>query len=444
MHFWMMAGAAHLVPNVELAGRLLSLICGIAALWPLFWLAKTLFDRTAAQFALLVFAFYSLHIAYGNTSSSESAYIFLLLLGLAGCFAWLRSRHLGLMLIGAAALTLASAIRWEAWVVLFAVGILLLLRPSPIWSRRFRRRRELAGRALFLAVGASWPVAWILYSIHAYGHPFYYVRYNHVWVSAEQSLTPASRFYHLLLPPGTLLLSLCCIGVAAALYGLWLSLRTGKARGYSLLVLFLAAAQTYQMATGNVEIFARYAIGVGTLLTVLAGYGLSSLQQHSRLPVWKAATALLALNLAAITALSIVHWKYSDKFRSISPLIQEDVDMADMGKFLKAQKQPGNFMLFDDYNEDGSAWPRLAGYSLLSDYDGEVFVASHRVQRTQEYFLTHHPRFVLYSPHGSLRSYLPLPSGCRANATILGRTYNCVRQEGRFMVYEAVPDLASN
>src|ERR1700678_2428568 len=61
-HFWLIGAMALLVPDVTVASRLLSLLLGIASMFLVWKLARTLYGDGAGLFSLAVFALYSLHI----------------------------------------------------------------------------------------------------------------------------------------------------------------------------------------------------------------------------------------------------------------------------------------------------------------------------------------------------------------------------------------------
>ena len=122
LHFWLMVLVAEIVPNVILACRLLSLVAGLMSLW-LFWkLVSRLYGDSVATFSLAVFTFYSLHIAYSTTSSSEETFVAFVLGGLLGVFSFRASGKYGALVAGGMSLTAAAAVRFEAWIVILALG----------------------------------------------------------------------------------------------------------------------------------------------------------------------------------------------------------------------------------------------------------------------------------------------------------------------------------
>jgi 4-amino-4-deoxy-L-arabinose transferase-like glycosyltransferase len=442
LHFWLMGGFGWLIGNVDLASRLLSLICGVASLWPFYWLAKGLFDDEAATLSLIVFSFYTIHIGYSATSTSETPYVFCLLMGLAGFFAYLRTGRLARLAGAGIALTCGAAMRWEAWVFILLMGLVLIGWPTRIFRRDFWTSGKLFPLLLFGMTAGLWPLGWVLYSWSVGANPFYYVTYNHHWVSQQLAIIPHSRLYNLLLQPGTVVLSLSIFGTLAALLGLWFSIRDGRGRVFSGLLAAFASIQFYQMLSGGLMWLARYTIGVGTLLAVVSGYGFKSLT-NSRLlrsglvsRMVKILFVVMALHLVTIVVLSILPFAYRDKFRSISPLMQFSTATEDVGTFIRQRIASSDRIIIDNYNDDAIFLAGASGLSLLADDNGRAFLASHRVSEVQDYFRNMHPRYVVYSPDGTLRPYLPLPPTCTTSVVLFGAEFRCVFHNQTYQIYE--------
>ncbi len=104
-----------LIPNFELAGRLVSILCGSFILIPVFLFTRTCFGRRVAYYGALLLAFYPFFAFHSTTVLTESLYTLLISIGI---------------FVGWLALTQRS------WMLAFVVGLLFgfayLTRPEGI------------------------------------------------------------------------------------------------------------------------------------------------------------------------------------------------------------------------------------------------------------------------------------------------------------------------
>jgi hypothetical protein len=309
LHFWLMALFAQIVPNLMLACRLLSLVAGLVSLW-LFWkLVSRLYGDWPAVLSLAVFTFYSLHIAYSTTCSSEESFVAFVLGGLLGVFSFRALGKYAALVAGGLSLTAAAAIRFEAWIVILALGLIFLLGQEgrPFLSRGY-------WKALF-AYGLTsgvWPVFWTIHSWLLSGHPFYGFADNRASIPAQLAVNTAhGPLYELALSPGVIMLTLTPVAAAGTLYGLWRSLRDSKNLDFAFLVIFFTVFQFTTIATRGTLALARYTLMLGTLCAALAGYGLVGVGERVfgawRGRVLAVLTAVLVANLALIVILSEYH-----------------------------------------------------------------------------------------------------------------------------------------
>src|SRR5581483_2897679 len=200
------------------AGRMLSLVLGSASLLAVWHAARDLYGEKAAGLSLLVFAFYTLHVGYSTTSSAEVPYLFFAMAGLALFFRYRRKPSIRTLVWSGLLFTIGAAIRYEAWVMMFAVALVLLAEPLKAWLRGRPQSRAWAHLALFCACAGLWPAFWMLENWRHFGHPLYYVAMQKVWVPEILAAGGHSQLYNLAVSPGTLLLTLSPVAFAAALY----------------------------------------------------------------------------------------------------------------------------------------------------------------------------------------------------------------------------------
>jgi hypothetical protein len=442
MHFWLMAGMSMIVGEPGLGTRMLSLLLGIGSLG-IFWvLAREVYDRFAATLSLMVFALYSLHIGYSTTSSSEVPYLFFMLAGLLAFFIYRRSGSLAILGLGAVALGISGGIRYEAWVCIFALVLILIFMPRANATGRFWRAEHVREVFLFGATAGAWPLFWLIYQWKAFGKPLYGVTMNYKWVVEQAAIEHRSRLYHVALSPGVILLTLSPVIVAVSFYGLALGLREPAGREFALIFLMMAAAFSYQILTGGLLPLARYTITLGTLLALASGYGLerfaqSLLQQGAR-RFRTAIALLLIINLGAILALSEAQNRFSDQFSAISPRLRFRHHIEEVRRYLKPQLKPDDAVIIDDFNVESNIIAAAIGLPL--DTADRAFLASSQpVSELSGYMDRRHPRYLIYSDRGVLNAYLTLPGGCTTSfISFNGMEFRCVFASDIYRVYEVI------
>jgi hypothetical protein len=436
LHFWLMASVAQFVPDVLLACRLLSLMAGLFSLW-LFWrLALLLYGESAAILSLTVFVFYSLHIAYATTASSEETYLTFLLGGLLGAFSFHISRNNWHLLAGGLSLTVAAAIRFEAWVIIFGLGMLFLLKRKTL---RFPNLKYWTSLLVFGISSGAWPAFWAIRSRIHTGHFFNALSTNILLVPSQLAIAPERRLlYESVLSPGVILLTLTPVAVAGVLYGLWLSFRRAKCIDFAVLVVFFGLFQLAVVLTHGSLAMARYTLTLGTLCAALAGYGLAELRQFLRFRSDTVLAILIAValtNLTLIVGLSLRAGHLGDKFRSISPLMQFSTHVEEIGKFLRPQTKLDDHFVIDDYNEEPSLLEAAIGLPLLAG--DRAFVPSNIAGLDPfPYVKSYHPRFAILSARGTLGSRMGWPPTCSAPWMVKGVGFRCIYENEIYRIYE--------
>ena len=435
--FWLMAGISLLVGNVGLGARLLSLFLGIGSL-AIFWaVSRQIYGRPAAKFSILVFAFYSLHVGYSTTSSSEVPYLFFVLTGLLGFFVYRHSGSRSALALGAASLGIGAGIRYEAWLFIFAIFVILLLFPSAHVGGRVGGLRYVGEITLFSGMAGSWPLFWLIYQWKLRGMPLYGVTMNYKWVPEQLAEVHRSQLYRLALFPGVILLTLTPVILVAGLYGLGRGLRHRQPRDFCLIFLIVGVITCFQIAAGGLLPMARYTITLGSLLAIASGYGV---EQFARfLPKRRVRhlsmgiSFLLILNLGAIFVLSVIPNRFSDKFGSISPALRFPRHIESLGQYLKPRVGLNTSVVIDDYNTEGNLIAHAIGLPLLVG-DRAYFASRENLPELLGYLEKKHPRYLIYSNRGVLRAFLPLPGQCSA-VIINGIHLRCLFQNDIYRVY---------
>src|SRR5439155_12580127 len=168
---------------------------------------------------------------------------------------------------------IAESIRYEAWVVFG--GLIIIFALIVVWDFRLRRQwASLRPLLIFGIMGGVWLVLMLAYSWRVTGDPMYLVHLNRSRVINTLAATQSPLSYQLALIPVVLLISLSPVAFGAAAYGLVKSVSLRLAWAFAGLTLFFAAVQNYEILSRWLLALARYSLTLGTMLAVIAGYGL--------------------------------------------------------------------------------------------------------------------------------------------------------------------------
>jgi 4-amino-4-deoxy-L-arabinose transferase-like glycosyltransferase len=440
-HFWLMGAMTLVFHNVVFAGRLVSLVLGIASLYFLGRLARILCGEASALFALAVFGLYSLHIGYSTTSSAEVPYLFFLLAGLAEFFDYFdrASRPSHLLFVSGVCLSVAESIRLEAWVIFFGLAIAFsLLEYQDCRSRSQSFSRGLKATLTFCLTGGAWPVFSMIYSFMAYHDAMRVLSQHNALITRWFKSHPLPLAYELAVFPVALTLSLSPLAMVAAVYGFLSSWKTRLGATFCFLALFFAVVQIYEISTGKLLAMARYTLTLGAILAILAGFGFEQLTvkffPRHRGAVYGLVIAVLVVNLGVVLFLSEHPSRVSDKMASISPRLRYPAPVASVGQFLRSQMGAGDAVVIDNYNEESNILAQAAGLPLLPG--DRAFLANTKNDLTvEQYMEARRPRFLAYSNQGTLHVSIPVSLGCDTEV-INQITYHCVFANRIYKVYE--------
>lgn len=179
LHITLLGVALRIDPDPLRAGRWVSLVFGVATVWPLFVLTRRLFGAQAAAAACLGLSLWGLHIQCSTTAASEAVTLFFVL---GACAMFEQHRWF----LAAAALNLAAGLRYDPWLLV------------PVFAGVLFWRRQPRPALLFLLASAPLPVLWSLGNLMDGGDAFTPIRYtehyHHVWAREEMDQMGAAAF----------------------------------------------------------------------------------------------------------------------------------------------------------------------------------------------------------------------------------------------------------
>ncbi len=137
LHVYLTGIAYWLWPVKEHAARVVSLLLGLGSAFPLFFLTRRLFDRRAALFAVLGFGLWGMHWNLSTTAASEALGLFTVLACLAALARAFDTRETWALAGAAVALQAACATRYDSWLLLPLLALLVWQRLGFATAFRF-------------------------------------------------------------------------------------------------------------------------------------------------------------------------------------------------------------------------------------------------------------------------------------------------------------------
>jgi 4-amino-4-deoxy-L-arabinose transferase-like glycosyltransferase len=344
LHLTFLGGALELWPDRLWAPRVFSLLCGLAAIWLLFRIARRLFGLDAALVAALGLALSPLHVQASTTAASEAPFLLLLL---AGIDLLLSDR----LLASALLLACAGMVRYDGWLYVPLLAGWLLVRRVP-----------LSRAALFCAVALLPVPLWLWQNARFTGDwlaPIHHIDRDHQALAATAIAWFGQlrwRAYCLVYwPLAVLLISTPVLGLlslAGAARALW-----RRSPGFELAALAWIPAAYFTVrgvVFGDFRPLSRFALVAAALSLPFAWSTLAGLA-----PRWRAATAAIAAAFLLGTPAALALASYgrngalAEWARPISPISSVPPGIAQASRWLRAHARPDDVLLLD------SAWHYL-------------------------------------------------------------------------------------
>jgi 4-amino-4-deoxy-L-arabinose transferase-like glycosyltransferase len=301
LHLYLLGIASKLIPYREHAGRVVSLVAGVATTFPLWSLCNRLYGERAARMSCLLLAFWGLHIQFSTTAASEALSVLLF----AAALAWFAAERWAL---SGLALTLAAATRYDVWMLIPLLAVVLAMRRA--WVAAF----------VFSAVSLSFPIVWMYGNWRMHGSPQYPAAYindfHRTWFAATEAASGfwKHRALNLVFWPFIAVLTLTPV-VAAA--GVFYARRPGWL--VAVMVLPVVIFTVRSTIVGDFEPLARFTATSLFVLIVFAG----------QVVRWRAVALLATLTLA----LGAYTWRteggWTASFRTVSPVTTQSRDVMD-------------------------------------------------------------------------------------------------------------------
>jgi len=356
LHMTLMRPFIALDPLAPRSSRYLSLLAGIAVLFPFLAFARRLVGPPAAELATFALAVSPLHLQASTTAASEALYLLLWVAAIERLLAALETRRPGTFALAGGLASLAALTRYDAWL---ALPIMVLA--AWIFARRKDDGRPLVpGLALFSVCAAALPAAWLIFGARAGGDPFYFAHYissDHAGLAAGVAgrFGPiGGRVRQLGIWALAFVAAMTLPAAVAAALALARGRRSDALRAPAMRIVVAAALgpPALYLARGLLlqifEPLARFALVPGTLLLPLAAGAVPP----SGARAFRAATAITAV------AFSIIIWLVSTVGRdriwagaeSMGALTRLDREDRDVARYLRDRRGPHDPVMIEPFS----------------------------------------------------------------------------------------------
>ncbi len=414
LHFWLLGGALWIWSS-ELSARLLTLLFGSLTVLPFWGIMRRLFDSRVALWSTLLFALFGFHIAYSVTTSSEAPSIFFLVLGLYGWVRFYVGDGLIWLLPSGLSLIAGSLCRYEVWVFILLLSLLLLdfsRGAESVWLNH-RAWKRAASFGLLASLGMT---GWMLYSWWTFGGPLAAVRKN-AWV-ARHVQTHQSLAHRLGAVPGAIVVTLSPVIAGLAIWGILRIWRRGQERGLiravSVVAVFMAGLQVLNSITSDLT-EARFTLMYSWLLIPYAFEGLRAVS--GRWELGESTRAFAALFCFFLTWQAAIiagaywtgHPEIADRLSVVSPTLPLPVEQRALTAWLKKHASAGDSVVVDQFNYEAADTIRFSGLSFSRSLGIPYLGTRSEVEAKVKNFLAqNHPRLLVYCPTGQLGKFWPV------------------------------------
>ena len=296
LYTYLVALAMWIIPDAVIAPVLLNIVFAVATAIPLYFFTKNEFGERGAVFVAAAFVFYPLAVRNSLMALSEIPFMF---------FVWTTLYFVSTLRRGTNAtrdavlaglsLTCAGALRYEAWVLIPLLAVILWRQPRAL--------------ILFLIISSAFPILWMIGNAVYAGDPLHGATAARDWhINVEgttEDLTLTSTIVRLVFYPVALLFGITPIVAALAAVGIVACLRQGNrclhVRIWLVPLAGLFVFLLWQTMNGALIIRVRYSITVGMLALPFAAVPIAHLKS-ARLT--RTCLVLIVLTMIPLSLLS--------------------------------------------------------------------------------------------------------------------------------------------
>jgi 4-amino-4-deoxy-L-arabinose transferase-like glycosyltransferase len=149
------------------------IVFSVLTLVPFYFLVKREFNENGAFIATIFLAICPILFRNSFLALSETPYLFFLILSLNYLSKGLRNNSYMYMILSGLSITIASGFRYEAWIMIFVICLIICL---------VKRWKYLLA---FIVPALLFPISWLYTNWIATGNPFYGIHGNYYWTIVE-------------------------------------------------------------------------------------------------------------------------------------------------------------------------------------------------------------------------------------------------------------------
>ncbi|HXJ93311.1 MAG TPA: glycosyltransferase family 39 protein [Terriglobia bacterium] len=442
LHIWLL-GAVLWLWNSERSARLLTAFLGAATILPYWGTLRRAFDLRGTLASTLLFALYGFHVAYSVTTSSETPTLFFLTSGVYFWMRFLLDARWAWCVPAAIALSAASLCRFDAWVFMPVLSV-LLLDFSRGWASVWSNRSAWLRATCFGLTASAGAVGWMVFSYVRWADP---MELPHRTIRLIHSLSPVLRHslpFRLVVVPVSLLTSLSPLIVVLAALGIFWVLGRGERAAKSLAVLALTLfAWNYANSVKNETTQARYILMYSWLLIPFAFEGLRRLARLR--PRWGGRRVYVG------TVVFFLVWEagivfgghygpevIADRLSPMSPTLEPHVEIRRLTQWLRGHTGSTDTVVFDEFSFQSDTILQLSGINLSRVFQVRGPAYSSREvlgKEVQKFIRSRHPRFAVCSPYGPIGDLWSLDDREDVDLPALGISLQLEWQAAHWRVY---------
>lgn len=380
LHYYLIALSIILFKSIPLGPRALHLIFGVLTVFPFYKLVKLVFNNRIAIISTLLFIFFPIHILCSIVTLSEGPFLFFLVISIYFFFKYREKQNSKSLLLSCIFLILSSMIRYEGWLFIVVIPILLFI------DKKFKEG------LIFLCASSIFPFLWISSTmlqplVKSIMNIFH-------WMSPE-TVTLQGHFSNLFYWFKVIINYFSLPLAIFLIFGLYSSIKH-KNKAYLMIIsLSLLLFFTFGVLSATVLKNIEYSLSFSVLLIPFAVFGFDRLLnirlfRNLLIPIF---LGFVILCMISNTLKIIDSSRYKDYVK-------------DVANYLKHNAGEDSKILLNNYHYQSNHIPIYIGTGIdrfsISGYGGDYELRTK--ENMMKYIIDERPKYIVYSDESELKS----------------------------------------